>query len=73
MVSSSDVVKNELKYVMGVASGGGANLGPGVSKKSFVALENNFVGRILVKVGVSSVSEDEDEIEDSLSILNLFL
>ena len=58
---------------MGVASGGGAHLGPGVSKKSFVALENTFVGGILVKVGVSSVSEDEDEIEDSLSILNLFL
>lgn len=58
---------------MGVASGGGARLGPEVSKKLFVALKNTFVGGILAKVGVSSVSEDEFEVEDSLSILNRFV
>ena len=28
-----DVVKNKLKYVMGIALGGGAHLSPGASKK----------------------------------------
>lgn len=73
MVSSSDLVKNKLKCVMGVASDEGAHIDPGVSKKIFVALENTFVGGIFVKIGDSSVSEDEDRRKDSISIISLFL
>ena len=47
--SSNDIVKYKLKYVIGLASGEGARLGPGVSEKIVGSFGKQFCRRNIGK------------------------